>query len=47
MRGWAKVKSAAKYADVSERTIRSLLKQGLKYSRVSSNMILIRYDAIN
>ena len=42
MRGWAKVKQAARYAGVSERTFRSWLKQGLKHSRLSSGTILVR-----
>jgi len=47
MEGWARVKKAAKYADVSERTMRSWMKDGLRYSRLSSGMIRIRYCAID
>ena len=47
MEGWARVKKAAKYADVSERTMRSWMKDGLRYSRLSSGMIRIRYSAID
>jgi len=47
MIGWGKVKTAAKYADVSERTFRSWLKQGLKHSRLPSGTILIRYSDID
>jgi predicted site-specific integrase-resolvase len=47
MQGWASVKKAAKYADVSERTMRSWLKKGLKYSRLPSGMIRIQYSAID
>ncbi len=36
MDGWLKVKSAAKYADVSERTVRSWLKAGLRHCRLKS-----------
>jgi len=41
MDGWLKVKNAAKYADVSERTLRSWLKCGLRHSRLESGTILI------
>ena len=44
---WASIKNAAKYADVSVRTMRDLLKRGLKHSRVSSGMIRIRYSDID
>lgn len=47
MNGWANIKNAAKYADVSERTLRSWLKEGLKYSKLPSGMIRIRYDAVD
>jgi len=47
MEGWARVKKAAKYADVSEKTMRSWMKDGLRYSRLSSGMIRIRYCAID
>jgi hypothetical protein len=47
MEGWASIKIAAKYADVSVRTMRGLLKRGLKHSRVSSGMIRIRYSDID
>ena len=47
MTGWGKVKAAAKYSDVSERTFRSWLKQGLKHSRLPSGTILIRYSDID
>ncbi len=46
-RGWVKVKKAAKYADVSERTFRKWLKDGLHHSRVSAGMILVSYAAID
>ena len=41
MVGWLKVKTAAQYADVSERTLRSWLKCGLRHSRLESGTILI------
>lgn len=43
MTGWAKIKGAAEYAGVKERTLRSWLKEGLKYSRLPSGTILIKY----
>ena len=46
-RGWAKVKEAAKYAGVSERSFRDWLKNGLRHSRVSAGMILVSYAAID
>ena len=45
--GWGKVKPAAKYAGISERTLRSWLKQGLNHSRTPSGQILVRYTAID
>ncbi len=46
-RGWAKVKEGAKYAGVSERTLRDWLKNGLRCSRLQSGTILIRYAWID
>jgi len=43
MTGWSKIKSAAKYAGISERTMRDWLKAGLKYSRLPSGTVLIKY----
>jgi excisionase family DNA binding protein len=40
--GWLKVKSAAAYADVSERTIRTWLKCGLRHVRPNGGSILIK-----
>lgn len=45
--GWAKVKQAARYAGISERTFRPWLKQGLKHSRLPSGTILIRFSDID
>lgn len=45
--GWAKIKPAAKYAGVSERTFRNWLKQGLKYARLPSGTILVRFKVID
>lgn len=39
--GWRKIKGAAKHCDLSERTLRGLLKQGLPHSRLPSGTILI------
>jgi hypothetical protein len=47
MQGWASLKKAAKYADVSERTMRSWMKKGLKYSRLPSGMIRIQFSHID
>ena len=47
MIGWSKIKAAAKYAGVSERTLRSWLKAGLKHSRLPSGTILIKYSSID
>jgi hypothetical protein len=47
MEGWASIKNAAKYADISVRTMRGMLKRGLKHSRLSSGMIRIRYNDID
>ena len=46
-RGYAKVKKAAKYAGVSERTFRDWLKDGLRHSRLSTGTILVAYAAID
>ena len=46
-RGWAKVKDAAKYAGVSERTLREWLKDGLRHTRLPSGTILIPYSWID
>jgi len=43
MSGWSKIKSAAKYAGISERTMRDWLKDGLKHSRLPSGTVLIKY----
>lgn len=47
MNGWAKIKPAAKYAGISERTFRDWLKKGLKHSRLPSGQLLVRYSAID
>jgi len=45
--GYAKVKKAAKYAGVSERTLRNWLKDGLPHFRLSTGTILIAYRDID
>ena len=45
--GWAKIKTAAKYADVSDRTLRDWLKAGLRHSRLPSGTILLKYSWID
>ena len=47
MSGWSKIKTAAKYAGISERTMRSWLKDGLKHSRMPSGTILIKYNWVD
>lgn len=42
MEGWVKIKSASQYCNLSERTLRSLLKQGLRFSRLPSGTILMK-----
>ena len=47
MHGWAKVKGAAIYAGISERTFRGWLKTGLKYSQLSTGTILVKFQWID
>ena len=42
MQNWFKVKIAARYAGISERTARDWLKNGLRHSRLESGLILIK-----
>jgi excisionase family DNA binding protein len=46
-RGYAKVKQAARYTGVSERTFRDYLKTGLPHFRLSTGTILIAYRDID
>lgn len=46
MQGWAKVKKAAAYADVSERTFREWLKEGLRHVRLRGT-IRIKFEWID
>ena len=45
--GWCKVKQAASYAGVSERTFRQWLKDGLRFARMETGMILTNYSWID
>ena len=42
MQGWVKIKKAAEYSGISERTMRDWLKDGLKHSRLPSGTVLIK-----
>lgn len=46
-RGWGKIKKAAAYAGVSERTLRPWLKCGLRHSRLPSGTVLVSFAAID
>jgi hypothetical protein len=47
IQGWAKIKGAANYAGVKERTLRSWVREGLKHSRLPSGTILIKFAWID
>ena len=47
MDGWARIRVAAEYAGIKERTMRDWLKAGLKHSRLPSGTVLIKYQAID
>ena len=47
MIGWGKIKNVAKYAGVSERTMRKWLNEGLKYSQLTTGTILIKYSSVD
>jgi excisionase family DNA binding protein len=47
VKGWGKVKTACRYVDVSERTFRKWLTQGLRHSRLPSGTVLVRYSDID
>ena len=48
MDGWAKIKPAAQYSGIGERTFRGdWLKNGLKHVRLPSGTILIKYEWID
>jgi predicted site-specific integrase-resolvase len=44
MQGWCKIKKAAEFSGISERTLRDWLKDGLKCSRLPSGTVLIKYE---
>jgi predicted site-specific integrase-resolvase len=46
-KGWAKIKAAASYAGVSERTMEDWLKRGLRYARLPSGLRLIKLEWID
>lgn len=43
MDGWVKIKSAAKYAGISERTFRDWLKTGLRHVKLPTGALLVKY----
>ena len=43
MEGWGKIKPASRYAGVSDKTLRTWLKNGLRHARLPSGMVLIKY----
>ena len=47
LRGWLTVKKTAEYCSMSERTVRTWLKQGLKYSKLKSGTILIKIEWVD
>ena len=47
LHGWLKPKNAAKFAGVSERTLRAWLKTGLRHSRLPSGSILIKREWVD
>jgi predicted site-specific integrase-resolvase len=47
MKGWTKIKNAAAYAGVSERTVRNWMKRGLRYSRLESGAVFFSFSWID
>ena len=47
MKGWCKIKIAAAYAGVSDRTLEDWLKQGLKYVRLPTGTRLLKYEWVD
>jgi len=45
--GWGKISQISKYSGLSEKTLRSLLKQGLRHSRLRSGTILIKLQWVD
>lgn len=46
-KGWVKPKGAAVYADVSEESIRTWMREGLPHAAVSERITLIRIDDLD
>ena len=44
MKGWFRIKSAAEYCDVSTKTFRGWLKQGLPHSRLERCVLINRTE---
>ena len=42
--GWAKIPQIAPYMGLSERTVRKLLKEGLRCCRLPSGTVLVKYS---
>lgn len=47
MTGWAKIPQISSYMGLGERTVRGLLKQGLRHIRMDSGTVLIKYDWVD
>jgi len=47
LEGYTKVKKAAQYSGVNERTFRDWLNTGLKHIQLPTGRILVRYSAID
>ena len=45
--GWAKVKEAAHYAGVRDRTLRKWFRMGLQYVKAPTGAILVKYEWID
>jgi excisionase family DNA binding protein len=45
--GWGKIKPAAEYCGVGERTFRSWLKKGLRHTRLPSGTVLIKFSHLD
>lgn len=45
--GWTKIKRAAQYAGIGDRTMREWLKAGLRHSRLPTGTILVRFSDID
>jgi excisionase family DNA binding protein len=44
VKGWGKIKAAASYAGVSDRTLEDWLKGGLRYVQLPSGLRLIKFE---